>query len=320
MQDSAAVFTVKFGKFFGGIAERIYGKRRRKILARYRLFQNKYLDVSEVVVERNDLQELAVKYDAFITGSDQVWSLNNAKVDGTYFLDFLNDKRKKISYAASFGGNLSTAQKKQARDWLLLFNHENISIRERQGAELVSEFIGYEPVVTLDPALLLNQEQWEEIAQLPKRSGYIFLCERVDSKSLVKFAKQLSAVTGLPIIQYGGHPWHVVGKRVRGLLPDEWLGYIQNAEYIVTNSFHGIVFALNYKKLFFVEMLKGKHEKTNSRLQNILEKLQLNNRVISDDIDLNGKIDYDAITPFLINQRSESISWLKDRLDASKED
>lgn len=263
------------------------------------------------MIRRNDLQQLLSQFDVFITGSDQVWNQDNAKVDGTYFLDFVDRESKKISYAPSFGvDKLSEEQARRATNWLSSFNIENISVREQQGVDLVSRLIGYEPVITLDPAFLLTQEQRRKIAKPPKESGYIFLYERVDSQSICEFAKKLSKETGLPIIQCGGYSWHTVGKRARGLRPDDWLGYIQNADYIVTNSF--------YRKPFFVEMRQGKHGNTNSRLSSILNQLQLNDRVISEEIDVHEKIDYDAVIPILDEKRAESINWLKSRLDAAK--
>lgn len=287
VEDSASVFKRKFGKFFGGIAVKIYGIRSRRSLRKNQQFRNTHLDGRCKLIRKDDLPQLIPQYDVFITGSDQVWNQNSAKVDGTYFLDFVDDESKKISYAPSFGvERLSEEQKRRAKRWLSSFKLENISVREQQGAVLVSELIGYKPVITLDPALLLAQEEWEKIAKPPKEKGYIFLYERVDSQSICEFAKKLSKETGLPIIQWGGYLWHTVGKRARGRQPDKWLGYIQNAEYIVTNSFHGIVFALNYRKQFFVEMRHGKHRSTNSRLSNILEQLQLNARVISEEVDI----------------------------------
>lgn len=315
--DSAAVFKRKFGKLLGEIIIKIYCLQKKKALMKHQDFQNTYLD-GGVLVRRGDLQQLLSQHDIFITGSDQVWNQNNAKVDGTYFLDFVDDEARKISYAASFGvDKLTQEQIKNAKHWLSSFNTANISVREQQGAELVSNLIGYRPVVTVDPALLLTQDEWVKIAKPPREYGYIFLYERVDSPTLCEFTKQLSKETRKPIMQCGGYPWRTVGKRLRGLRPDEWLGYIQNADYVVTNSFHGIAFALIYRKPFFVELRKGKHANTNSRLTNILNQLHLNDRVISDEIDIYKRIDYDEIIPILDEKRNESLSWLLKRLNAS---
>lgn len=319
VEDSASGLKRKFGAFFGGIAVKIYGIQRKKRLKKYQEFQKAHLDGGGALIRRDDLQQLLPQYDFFITGSDQVWNQDNAKVDGTYFLDFVNDKSKKISYAPSFGvERLSEEQKKYAQRWLSSFNVANISVREQQGVELVSKLIGYEPVTTLDPAFLLTQDEWEKISKPPKEKGYIFLYQRVDSQSICEFTRELSKETGLPIIQYGGYSWHTVGKRAKGVRPDDWVGYVLNADYIVTNSFHGIVFALNYRKQFFVEMRHGKHGNTNSRLSNILDQLQLRARVISEELDVHQEINYDAVIPILNEKRDRSINWLKDRLDAVK--
>ena len=281
-------------------------------------FRKKFLNLTKSKYETS--QQLAViagNYDKFIVGSDPVWNPTNVKFDWAYFLDFVTEASKKIAYAPSFGlSELPPDIAGRVASFINLFGH--ISVRESQGQDLIKTLTDRDVPVVLDPTFLLNENEWRSVAKLPRISGYIFVYLRHRSPSIEKFVIELSKFTGLEIVQVTGIFKKVPkGQRVRDPNPLEWLGYIMNAEYVVTNSFHGIAFSVNFNKQFFVEPIKDStQEKHNTRIFSILDQFGLKERIISriSDISNIGKIDYSSINMKLDAKRSESIEYLKNSL------
>lgn len=119
---------------------------------------------------RCQLTKLNNVYDKFVTGSDQIWNLENPKVDETYFLDFVCDDNKKIAYAPSFGEEFICSEfKKVISKWLLKYNH--IAVREKSGVGIVEELTGRKCQVVLDPTLLLKSEDYLKLSIKPKVGG-----------------------------------------------------------------------------------------------------------------------------------------------------
>ena len=142
----------------------LLGGVRRKKNEAFRSFNKKYLRLSEAVYKDSEQLAGAEKfYDAFITGSDQVWNTSCADFDPAYFLTFVKDKKKKNSYAASFG--LSEIPKEYEAEYKKrLAGYRQISVREAQGRALVKELTGRDVPVVLDPTLLLTEKDWAAAA------------------------------------------------------------------------------------------------------------------------------------------------------------
>ena len=110
------------------------------------------------------------------------------------------------------------------------------------------------------------------------------------------------------------------GKRLYPIGPSQWLGYIENADFVVTNSFHGICFSIIFEREFFVDFLAQTATSTNSRLEGMLGQFNLSKRCIDDveDIKNPNKIDYDDVNKFRQTRIDESVDYLKKALEGSE--
>ncbi|MBO7674643.1 MAG: polysaccharide pyruvyl transferase family protein [Atopobiaceae bacterium] len=261
----------------------------------------------------SDLPSYANNYDRYITGSDQVWNVKLTDFDKSYFLDFVAESKKKLSYAASFGGdNIDETRRDEYAT--LLGDFEAMSVREDYGKRIVQELVAREPAITLDPTLLLRHEDWNALASDPvDKKPYIFVYQMGFSNTLIRAARKLKKKTGLKL-HYVPFPLGVpvAGRYHLRLGPKEWLALIRDARYIVTDSYHGVVFALLFEKKFAV-VAGGQHK--NKRVISLLTRLGLQDRIIDDElIDIDANIDYEHVKELLEADRQDSIAWLKNNV------
>lgn len=289
-----------------------YAKHHNRIHKKFRDFLVTNLNLSEVCVNRGDLQEISLEYDKLICGSDQVWNYRITDFDKNYFLDFMKDTLKKNSYAASFG--ISTIPPEHAQEYKTLlkdFNH--ISVREIQGKKIIKDLINREAELALDPTLLLTKQDWESIAtDYKKKKEYILLYTFGNSPTIKTFIEELSRQTGCAIVYIS----YSLVKRVNATYekcvgPAEFLGLFKNARYVVTNSFHGTCFSLNFNKDFFLEMLP-ESQRVNSRLENILDLFDLRSRQIinGENDNVHKTIDYGEVNKKMLVERQRSLDFL----------
>jgi len=281
---------------------------------KFRKFAKNYLEISEPLYSLNDLKAIEEKYDRFITGSDQVWNYKINDMDVAYFLDFTKEKSKKATYAASFGIS-SIPNEYRQRYYNLLRDFDNILIREKQGVDIIRELLCKEAKVVLDPTLLVSKEEWYSLAKGNQfnRKKYILVYAFGGSKYIMDLAKNISKQTGYQIICISNtYKKSINTKYVKSAGPEEFLGLFKNAEYIVTNSFHGTAFSINFNKQFFTELLPESHG-TNSRLQDILDLFDLRHRqILSSNINISDtQIDYSKVNKILTTERKKSLSYLE---------
>lgn len=275
------------------------------------LFQSKYLPLSksytpETIAQANE------EYDAFITGSDQVWNWKLTDFDTAYFLDFVKPGKKKFSYAASFGLSQIEDGKKAAYK-KLLSGYDEMSVRESKGAEIVQELIGRDADVVADPVLLLSKEQWEQIACVPNESQYILLYSINDTAAFA-YAKKLAEVTGKELV-YLSAPIKCRARcrKVREIGPDEFLGWFKNADYVVADSFHGTICSVLFEKKF-VSLQDRRAGNHNSRIVNFLERVGLTDRIVEDPSQqqvVQTPVDYSVVKEKLQEYVEESNAYLR---------
>lgn len=296
----------------------IKNKKRKQF---FKFIKNN-IRVSKKTYTKENLDAANNVYDLFISGSDQVFNLDCSNYDTNYLLDFVKDSNKKTSYAASFG--FDEMPKEDVKEYKrLLSGFKSISVREAQGVKIVNEAISKDAMEVLDPTLLISGAEWEKITEKTRTNekGYILIYALLPSKTLIEFSDKLQEKTGLEIIfvkdslTKEGH--NVLSKNVKYLKdvePFEFVNLIANAEYVITNSFHGTAFSINFNKKFFTELL-APETKVNSRLENILDMLGLRNRqlVNLDSLTLEG-IDYGKVNKILDERRNRSIDYLKNIL------
>lgn len=284
-----------------------------------KFFEKYYNGFSEHFYSREDLVALNDLYDKFVVGSDQVWNWGSPQVDETFFLDFVKDNSKKISYAASFGQK-NVPEEKREYVKKLISEFSAISVREPNGVDIVSELTSREATWVLDPSLLLEKQEYQKLSDPPKKKGYVYLYLRQKSKRLEEFAEKLARAKGLTVVKVHTN-WLCTnsGKRLFPVSPHRWLGYIENADYVVTNSFHGICFSIIFEKEFYIDFLEKNTTATNSRLEGMLKQFNLSKRCINDIEDINSlsKIDYVNVNEHKKQRKEESLDYLRNALERS---
>jgi hypothetical protein len=267
------------------------------------------IPMSEKVL-KNSIHLLNDRYDLFVTGSDQVWNYDLTDFDQTYFLDFVKDHEKKGSYAASIGFDKMENQDIRMEYKRLLADFSFISVREQSAKSMISDLCKKNVEVVLDPTLLIDAEEWEKIAVEPQiKYKYIFVYQLVPSGYLCQILKKLKKETGLKVVFA---PFSL-GNNCKGRWefaagPKEWIGLIKNAEYVVTDSFHGTVFSVLFKKKVYSCV-----NELGTRITSLLDALQLNELLFDKQREfvLLAHIDYSEMENNLIQLRTDSEQFLK---------
>ena len=264
-------------------------------------------------------------YDVYITGSDQLWSPRHCNGDTAFMLSFAPDGATRISYAASFGSNeIPTEIKPVFRNYLKYY--KAISVRENSGQDLVKDLSGKDASVVLDPTLLLNAKQWNEIA-VPQRlvkAKYIlcyFLNYSFNAFPYVdELAKHIRRQTSYDIVRVARPPHRLQLLNTKykvGASPQEFLALVRDAEIVLTTSFHGTAFAINFGRPLF-SIVEDKSS-PDSRQLNLMTQLGLNRQVISikDKYPLIKNAQYDVLKEqkYLEILRQESLNFLVHALD-----
>lgn len=282
-------------------------KRKKEAFQQY---ESQNINYGDVLNEKNE-DIINESYDYFITGSDQVWNLSITHNDWYYFLSFVKDSKKKISYAPSFGNNPFPKDKfEMAKKYLSDF--KSVSVREKSGADLVQKLIGKSVDVVVDPTLLLTKEEWlSKTKFIPSISKYILVYFPHDKKTVFRFVEKLKKKTGLPVVYLSISPRPQQGvKTIYDVSPNEFVGWIANAEYVVTGSFHGTAFSINLEKQFFYEP-SGE----GSRIDSLVKIAGLKERGIDNVDSLEQEIDYSIVKTKMQTEIEKSIRWLRTALN-----
>ncbi len=264
--------------------------------------------------------------DVYITGSDQVWGGEDLWENlEPYYLSFADKNTVKIAYAASFGSS-SLSKKKERKLKELLKDFAGISVREQSGVDLCKA-IGFPNTIKLiDPTMLLSKEQYMKLLEgqhldtwdsqrkvlcyfLNFQTGEEIywnkikeLCENGDTS--VRFVLSSGIIKAYDRLGYDNY-----------YSPDiyNWISSMQMADYVITNSFHGLVFCILFHKRFAAVMLRGKTSKMNTRVYSLLEDFGLKARVLTDNNFqqiMSEDIDWNAVDEKLKNSREEASSFL----------
>ena len=249
-----------------------------------KIVSKKITSIEQLENEDNDL---------YIVGSDIVWIQNKGVVNRIKFLDF--NARKKISYAASFGGDYIPKENiKYVKKCLNDFNA--ISVREKSSVNLLNSIGVNNAIHVCDPTLLLSKTEWkqnEEKVNISDKYIFVYLLGK-DLEQREKI-KEFAANENLKIVTIpnsNGMASHVDDNfgdyKIDDCSPGEWLYLIDNAEYIFTDSFHGSIFSTIFEKKFFV--VKRENElNINNRMLDYLSIIGEENKYV--DLKNNIKLD-----------------------------
>lgn len=245
------------------------------------------------------------EYYAILTGSDQIWNLFLTNGDTKYMLD--GYKGKGYSYAASIGQeNILTPKALNA-----IRNLRMISVRETIAKNELHQ-LNIDAELVCDPTFLLSKEEWYHLLPTTTkvRGKYILLYQMTSSENIYKFAKELAKKKGATLINANPISLQIFkSKCIRDASPLEWLSLIKNAECVVTNSFHGLAFSINFEKEFYTE-IRANEAKNSSRITSLLNILGLDDRNIASPSFEFGSIDYASISPKLNDFRDKSFDFL----------
>lgn len=285
------------------------------------LFREK-LKKSKMVRTKSELYLLNNEYDTFICGSDQIWA--PTVYDENYFLAFVRDEGKKIAYAPSIG--LPEISDSHVRENMknLISKFKYLSIREEQGAKIIEELTDKKAKIVLDPTLLLSKNEWkEEFVKLGYDNyilGYFLGKNRKYYKVCQKIAKKLNKK--LLILPTSNSDLYKKECLKDDLGPREFLSLINSADLILTDSFHGTIFSINFEKpVIAFKRFKDNRSSQNSRIYNILNKLELNDILFEENINFSiqraRNIDYEKVKNKLESLKKESLSYLETSLKKS---
>lgn len=297
-------------------------KRNLKFLE----FRKKKLRISAITYQGDEeIKKNKPIYDKYIVGSDQVWNTDLSNDSKTFYLDFVK-KEKKIAYAASFGQEFLKANEREyIKKYLRTFDF--LSLREELHQKMLLKMFNLKAEFVLDPVFLLDKSKWQKLINplnLPKRYLVVYILEY--SQELIKHAKQMAKkkeckVIYIPFVA-GDSLRHNVytnlgldslkGSIYNNLGPTEFLAVLANAEYICTNSFHGLAFSIIFEKNFTV----CKHPFRNLRIDNLLKVLDLKSRYLDCKSNKCVKIDYKSVekrlNPWLIKSKKFLATAIKE--------
>lgn len=294
------------------ILENVYlGKRvlRKKKFFEYR---RKYMRQSKKVKTIYEIENIVRNYDVLICGSDQIWNkqMTNGVFDKVFFLEFHFNKFRKISYAASAGSLIDIKDKNEFIE--LLNNFDSISVREEKLLKQIEDWTDKQVNLVLDPSMLLTGEEWcNYIEEKNENEKYILVYCLEKNENMFKIIQKIYQKLNIKIIEIDMRR-RIKGNRgnaINTLNPGEFLSMIKNAEFIITNSFHGTVFSILFQKDF----ITIPHLKLGERMRTLLSILGLQNKLIVDENMIDSvfsKINYDEVNNKLKILRENSIDFL----------
>ena len=283
--------------------------RKEEDLCRFSSFKSSHLIYGDTVYHQlKDLKKNPPVADVYMTGSDQVWGPTlNGHYDEAYFLSFVTGKPK-TAYAASFGRTeFTSATLSEYKK--MLSDYTGIAVRENSAVDLLAQMNIPCAGQVLDPTLLLTGEEWGKWIEKDVQGKYVLVYQLHNNPALSDYAVRFARHVGLPLYRVSPtfHQYRRGGKFV--YLPGlgEFLSYIKNCTYFITDSFHGTAFALNFNRQF-IEILPN--NKTGSRNQSILQLTGLQDRIVTDfnDFSIADKyIEYASVNKILEEERKKSV-------------
>lgn len=282
-------------------------------------FTNECLVISSLYRTEQEVIDHATDYNCIVSGSDQIWNVSEAAAEAANYIYFLNfpKKQRRISYAASFGPWVKEApnHEEEFLPWLKQF--DAISVREISGVEYVKS-LGLDCELCLDPTVLLDQEDYDVICSdrlIPEK--YILMFGWNTNDDLINAAKKASKELGLPVYNIVPPP-RGIGSGIPRKLdvgPREFLSMIKNAEFVVTNSFHGTAFSATYEKAFVSIVSNGKAD---LRMSSLLKQLGLDANLTNvEEFDVNNlmRTDFKEVAEKKYLLRKSSFDYLEKALN-----
>lgn len=273
-------------------------------------FRYKFLHLTREFNSLEDLEQADwSKYDLMVTGSDQVWNAKYIYGDSVYMLSFVPDDVRKISIASSFAmSNLPDMYVSKYRKWL--GRYDALSVREKGGLDIIKGQLGLkQPTeVLLDPTLLLSRKEWSSLfaqkKKLPHKYILFYMLDYAFNPKpyIFEVAKYFQGCLDCPILALVGHkrPSCANGLKMKNVGDagiDEFVDLFENAALVITSSFHGTAFALNFgRPLVSIVPSNG-----DDRQLTLIRELGVENCAVS------VGTAFDVINPFYDTQREQNV-------------
>lgn len=303
-------------------------------------FRENYINRTHKCFNKTDLIKLNKQYSTFIVGSDQVWNYNYIHPSfpndiGRYFLNFVLPSKNIFSYAPSFAENHWKGSEEEIKEVKkLLERFSSVSVREKSGQKICKELFNIEAEHVLDPTLLLERKDYIEIINsefIPKKKkkfiAYFTLDEKLE-KNICKYEKIniFAKNNNLDVFNIKGYKKHFLGedKFIYNKI-QLWLDYINNCEFLITDSYHAVLFAIIFHKQF---LIIEREYAGNERFKSIfsLFNLETEGRIfpsLKEMTNLNqiykNKINYKDLKKILNLERKKSLNYLKNGLEKNIE-
>ena len=290
---------------------------------RFADFHKENTSLSKTYHSIKELYSAKMDYDVYMTGSDQVWNPGIYSSLAPYFLTFAPKGKPRIAYAASFGVDTIPGY---AVDYYRkrLDEYEAIGVREENAVTIVQEIAARRAEWVLDPTLLLTDKDWQKVAKsvdIPLKEHYILLYELTPCAYIRQLADFFRSQTGWQIVRICKNACREdKDESIIDIIdagPAEFLYLIKQARLVITNSFHGTTFSINFNRDFYTILPLRK--RNNSRQRSLLELFGLTERLLVEGSPLPdvGKvsIDYSYANKRLQEERNKSIHYLKSAID-----
>lgn len=253
-------------------------------------------------------------YDYFVCGSDQIWNPYYPTCNKFAFLQFV-DEKKRISLSASFGVNeIPNNQIEAYKNWLTAFPY--ISVREKEGVDIVKNLTGKEATLLLDPTMLVDISTWENMMKKPKNypNEKYALCYFLGSltKDYKHFIDKMSKKYNLKIISV----LDIEDDTYFTCDPAELVYLISHADHVFTDSFHGSVFSILFKRNFTVFDRVEEGKSMNSRITTLLQTFKIEHKMFKNEEDIsNEQVDYRYIENILKENRDKYRKFINSALE-----
>lgn len=279
--------------------------------------------LTEKISTEEQLIKICNSFDLLICGSDQIWNPN--WYHRFYFADYNAIKTRRISYAPSLGVN-SISDKIKPEITQSISKFDAISVREGNAAELLMRYTTIKPAIVVDPTFLLRADDWRsifhEIQKDKQDRGYVFSMFLTDNPNHWKAAMSFAKGSGLRhvIVPYRGFSYFQSGEIHANAGLGDLLCLIQNARYVLTDSFHIMVFSIIYQKQFYTFQRFRENEFTsqNVRVSDLLKRVGLENRLLPfgcKQVDDLKNIDYEEPTMKLEREITNSKQFLMNAIE-----
>ncbi|MDD6036550.1 MAG: polysaccharide pyruvyl transferase family protein [Lachnospiraceae bacterium] len=308
-------------------------KKLKEREAEFLSMQNTHLHLTRALPSFQSFKQMYDEYDLFISGSDQIWNgtLNGFSKGGQEPYYLKDCHKRKISYASSLGPKDTPAVRSGLEQNIeSLREYEAISVRETLAKNILQEYIDRPVQIVLDPVFLLDKEAYQPLfnSRLTPKCKYILLYSVNYPGGILRAASTLASKTNLPVlVPYAGRRAVLCQKYGFQILynagPGCFLDLLYNAEFVLTDSFHGTAFSILFDKNFLYcppSVNSASTDKadqkdnytTDDRIRTLLDSVGLSHRYLTDldNIDL-PRNPYPLSGEKMVKEIAAAKAWLQ---------